>query len=637
MIDFLAPILLGVILLASGYPLAARLCHPLGLGRGETVLFAFGIGAIFVYLLVLAVGWWRLDATTMGGVLGVLTLAAVSGGRRLVGDGITLRGWRAKPGEALILGLVGSVALLSLVQGLAPPNDYDSLMYHLALPKRDVEAGRLEIAWSHTMFSFFPQLMGNLYRLYLSLMGERGVQVVSGVFGLFAAGGTALLVRRLGGSALAAALAALMLLSLRSVVWEMASCEVDVALAGYSALALLATLILAQTNRWQAAVLLAVALAGAVLVKYQGLAVIVSLVPSLMWMMVRRRVSLSMVLLTAAIVFVLFVPHMARNAVYTGNPLYPLFAGLFNPGAKNFFTDTAAAYGPGQGWDDLLLAPWRIFMAQHAFDGMMIGAPYLLALAPAAVLARPVWRIGIPLIVFTAVFFLLWFYLLSQQIRFLMPVFPVLAAWAGLGVVALWSRTSAVLATRLALICGLLVLAANQAAFVGIYALIRVAPAIGVISAEAYHRDTPTMQGAFYATCTYIAANLAPGQRYLALIWPHSSYCPQKSALVNGTLDQEADWWLRSKQAPPFDPVGYLRELEAVQPRFVIVQSKREDRANETAVAEIVVAAPSQDTPQGLILSLVTDLQPLAQDRFSAVYDGPEVLRVLRARVYREN
>ena len=70
------------------------------------------------------------------------------------------------------------------------------------------------------------------------------------------------------------------------------------------------------------------------------------------------------------------------------------------------------------------------------FDGMILGAPLLLALAPLLVFERDRLARWGPALSVALVYYVEWFYLVGQQVRFLLPAFPVFAAMVAAGVAA---------------------------------------------------------------------------------------------------------------------------------------------------------------------------------------------------------
>lgn len=624
---------LGAVATGLGWPLVVRLDKSSTLNGAERVMVAFLLGVIGIYFAVFAVGSWRLDGFTMGGVSIAALMASLPGlrgmpwGRLRAAIGEAIASARRSPLEAgLWLALIGTLVSV-LVQGMAPPNDYDSLMYHLAGPKLDVERGVIAPIWQRGMpHFFFPALAGHLYRLILASMGEPAVQMVTGLFGIAGSIGAAALGRRMNLPRAGWLLAALMFAACRFMVWEMATAEVEVALSAYAVAALVVFMAWRSEGGW-IVVLGGLMLGGGLLTKFHGIAVAIAVGLPMAVVAIRRPGGVWQLTLASVAGIAMFVPHMAVMAAITGNPLYPMFNNVFTQGGLDYFTDLRGAYGIGRDPLAILLAPVAMsVLPMRYFDGMTLGAPYLVALAPLAVLLRPRLRHVWPVAAAIGIYYLIWFYLLSQQVRFLAPVIPMVAVFAGAGAIALVQRSAGVL--RFAAVAVLAMLALNQGMFVAIYSILRLPPALGLVSPAAFHANTPTMTGAFYATCTWITQRIKSGEAVLSVLTPHSYYCPQAAA-VTRIFPGEERAWQRTGRASNLSRDEFLSRFREGNYRYVIVSVGAENRRNEAA-EPIFVPVDLAESRLGIHLKTATQgLKPLAVDQFTAVFDGREVLSAL--------
>jgi hypothetical protein len=134
----------------AGYRVADRLAGD-AFGFVEKIAAAYLLSAFALYLAVSAIGPYFLDWRTVVIVLGGLLLAGLFGVRQTCVDACAWWRefsdcWSAEPFlSRAILAVAVGLALSSLLQGMAPPNTFDSLYYHLPLAKYDVEAGRMEV------------------------------------------------------------------------------------------------------------------------------------------------------------------------------------------------------------------------------------------------------------------------------------------------------------------------------------------------------------------------------------------------------------------------------------------------------------------------------------------------------------
>jgi hypothetical protein len=165
-----------------------------------------------------------------------------------------------------------------------------------------------------------------------------------------------------------------------------------------------------------------------------------------------RSPAIGVAVASAAVALAIPAPWYVQNAVWTGNPLYPYFWGLFPTHHPLWSAERAAAldhflrltYGRSGALAAIAL-PWNVsVVAQNdvpaSFDGVL--GPALLVLAPVAAWAivakwraiEPSWRVASGLV---GAGLLTWASQ-SQQVRFLLPILPAAAL---LAVVAL-ARTA---------------------------------------------------------------------------------------------------------------------------------------------------------------------------------------------------
>jgi len=628
----------AVVAIGLGWPVVAALDRRGRLSPMEKLAIAPLVGGFAVYFGVFFVGLWRLDVVTMGVVAALLVVASVPG-LRTAPWGVALTGLRTllagRSWAALWMATAAAVGVLSVLQGLAPPNDYDSMVYHLSMPRYDVENGVISIPWDRQLIhALFPAYGGNISRIALVLANDYAAQIIHGLFGLVAALGSGLLVRRLGYGAAVAAGAAAMFLCIRAVIWEMGTAETDIVFAAFVTLAVLAYLAFRQHHESGLAVIFGLMIGGAILVKLHGFVFAAAMAPLMVFDLAVRTGRTAKLdwryAIGPLVALAVVLPHLVRVYVLTGNPVFPLFNSVLNPGKPEFLSDLSQSYGVGRDSLHLLSGPWNFsILPTYYFDGMVLGAPYLLAFCP-LVLLDATWRRWLPVLSVATVFYVFWFYLLSQQVRFLVQLAPLMTPLAAVGVGALWERTQGRIALRGVFAAITVVFSLNQAMFVAAYAGIRLPPALGLIDAATFHAKTPTMNSANYETCSYIARNLKPGERYYSNARTFLSYyCPQAPAVRNHFAD-EAKWWLQATTLPPMTLAEFVERVEAANFRFFMTSHAVESRRNVSRRSE--VSEPTADSTRfGPFLAPVFEqLEPLSKDSFTAVYDGPSVTRLLR-------
>jgi hypothetical protein len=145
-------------------------------------------------------------------------------------------------------------------------------------------------------------------------------------------------------------------------------------------------------------------------------------------------------------VAVLTLPWLAKSLLLTGNPVYPLLYDVFGGPEWSEALGRAhrawqRAIGMGRSPIDFLLLPPRVLFqggeGYTRFDGRL--HPLAGILLPVALLAAPRSALVRRALAVTAVWFVLWA-ATSQQMRFLIPVLPLLAVATAVGGHALAAR-----------------------------------------------------------------------------------------------------------------------------------------------------------------------------------------------------
>jgi len=365
------------------------------------VATGLGIASVLTLALAAAGALHRWPLIVAGAV------ALVAGWAELLDAVGAVRGPRSR--QAWIL--VAVCALLLLAEAptwFAPPVGGDQTKYHLAYPRLYALAGGLV----GTPWSFWGQqqwLQNFLFALAYALRGENLARLMNAVSGVLAALGLATLARRHLDRRLGAVAGALFFTM--PMCWsQMVRAGVDLCLVAYTALAVTACLDWIDGQRGsdlrRAGIFAGLAggskIMGLLVPALVGIAILVGLV--------RRRAGAGRFVGTSltygVIALLVLSPWYVRNAVDTGNPLYPfgqsIFAGrnwsraadaYLNVYYDEYRTREAAQRG-GKPYKGVEVAsfPWDLTMHPESFEnGKREGqdvSPFCLAFLPALVLVR---------------------------------------------------------------------------------------------------------------------------------------------------------------------------------------------------------------------------------------------------------
>ena len=473
-----AGILISILIVAISTAFGRKL---LGLMRVKTdspvesSIFGVGLGLGALAYLVLGVGLagW-LYPWVLAAILGLIVIVSFREIIALATEiGRALRDQaKAKLGftQGLLAFSMAALGATVLISSLAPPSslDWDGLAYHLAVPK--VYLAKHAILYipydSHSNFPFLTEM---LYTLGLAFKSIN----LAKLFHFWMYIGTAIAVYALCRRHLnprIGSIGALLFMSVPVIVWEAGVADADITTALYMTLALYALLNWQQTRLrqgyvGQASWLILCGLMGGFALGTKVLA-IVPIGVMCLWIiwsygrMVRcsdgvhetirpsdhQTIRALWPALAMGLVAVLVgSPWYIKSYIYTGNPVYPFLYGIF--GGKYWSAGAAATYhgaqlamGMGRGLDKLILLPWNLTMSgSNFFDEpgrtklfSLIG-PALLGLIPVYVLAGRRRKIIAGMGLISAVFLIAWF-ILMQQVRYLIPIMPMLCVVAACGV-----------------------------------------------------------------------------------------------------------------------------------------------------------------------------------------------------------
>jgi len=440
---------------AGGLGVLGRVgCLPAGVAARMVFGAATGLGAAVLAVLVLGVcglaHTWLLAALLLAFGLSGLSesrrwVRAAADSARSVRPGLTA-------GKAVWAVLLVFFAI-NLTRGFEPPWEYDALEYHLGAPAQWHRANRITFLRDN-VYSNMPFHVEMLYFLSMRLRGTPEDGAALGkllnccmafltALGLRAA--LARLCRPLAGDAAAA-----IYYTWPGVTLYSGMEYVEIAQQFYGVLALWALAMACvrepeQPGRRRWLALCGVMTGFALGVKYPSAVFVLApaLAATVILGLVRRlpvRETCFDAALVTVLALALWSPWLIRNAVNTGNPVYPLLYSVF--GGKDWTPLQEARWQSRHSPADTRLPQlpakvWAFLSAPE--DG--IGSEMLFLFAPFAVLAgRRCAGLALSTAGYAAYAVLAWFYLTHQADRFLAPVVPMLAALGGMGLAGLPDR-----------------------------------------------------------------------------------------------------------------------------------------------------------------------------------------------------
>ncbi|HXU46529.1 MAG TPA: glycosyltransferase family 39 protein [Thermoanaerobaculia bacterium] len=456
LVHLLRPIAVASLMaaVAAGLGTLAR-----GRPRGEESRWVeAGLDLALGLALLSALGFWlglagclRMGALVLGAALlaGLLFLirprASPRNGR---GQGVPAGSSAlGEPGWRLALPILALVALPLAVLALYPPTAFDPTLYHLPYARAFVATGGLPYL-PDLRFPVFPQASEVLFAEAMLLANDRAAQLLSLVATLATAGILFSWARRAWGAE-AGALAAGLFLGGPIVAYLSGTAYTEPLLVLFTA-ATFACLDRYLADEDPRRLAFAGFLAGtAAAVKYLGLfavgaALLVAVSRGNLGARIRRSG------LACAFAALAVAPWYARNAVYTGNPIFPLWQRAF--GADGWKSPIDYAPMPGDSFArlaDLAAIPWTLSVDRGVVGRM---PPWSPAIWIACVVALAATRrdVRVRRLLAAAAAYLAAFLVLPIDARYLLPILPLLAV-AGAGSLArLFDRRRPTLALALA-------------------------------------------------------------------------------------------------------------------------------------------------------------------------------------------
>ncbi|MBN1146837.1 MAG: glycosyltransferase family 39 protein [Anaerolineales bacterium] len=450
-----------------------------------------------------------------------------------------------------IAACVALILLFTLIQSLAPPLKFDALVYHLALPRLYVAAGRVAYV-PQIMYWGMPQTGEMLYSWAMMLAGDSAAALLGWGFGLLALTGLmGYLIERIGPRS--AWVGAASMVSGFTLASALSWAYVDW-LAILFGLSFLIVLDIGSQSRRPVDLFLSGVFAGmALATKYTAGVLLVSGLAVILWNWRARLAQIN--LLSSISVFSLAIvavvsPWLVKNYLATGNPAYPF---LFPSGEMSELRLSLYQEGePWGGWQDIFLLPLRAtFWGLEGSPGYSASiGPLFLGLGLAAWLGWPSFSqtyrktvahaaaIALPVILIWMVLGRFSSYLLQSRLYF--AVFPALAVLAGAGYYSLCQiKLPGVRLGRVIGVMALLVLALNTYNL-GIQAIEQRAmqAALGLSEPEEYlDRNL-----GWYAPAMRTLRELPEPSKVLMLWETRSLYCIPKCE-----PDEIIDRWLRER------------------------------------------------------------------------------------------
>lgn len=335
----------------------------------------------------------------------------------------------------LFVGLLGGLAVT-----LTPEIGKDALIYHLAVPKRFLSHGGIYTIEGN-IFSHYPLHSEMLFLLGLFFGGDvlaKGMHFAAlllVLFGMYQFSRSTYIDNRFP------FLSMTIFLTIPTVFITSTSAYNDIFVTLYAISSLFAfiTWFHRGENAWLA--LCGLFSGGAIGSKYTCLLLPLLIILGILWSARTRALSnqkaLSLLFLYISTAAVAGSPFYIKNWITTGNPFSPFLSSIFGgtgwePEQARWYDLFVRNLGMGRGILDYLLLPWNVSfraeMNSPRFDGIL--GPIFLFTLPFAFGMRSITIAMKMMLTYCFITFLFWAST-AQQMRYLIPLFPILAIITG--------------------------------------------------------------------------------------------------------------------------------------------------------------------------------------------------------------
>ena len=459
----------------------------LGLGAGHREGAGVGAGFLsFIWFYINVAGLYSAPIALATTFIGIILAGFALLRRQAAADEDAADKKRTILDNGLVF-LIGSVLALTLIGSLAPPTAKDTLLYHFAVPKAFIAQGGSAVidgniasylALGTEMHAVWAMLLGNLIS---SRAGEAAAGMTTFIFFPMLLAVVFGWARELGVSRPLSLLATAIVATIPSVYHVASSGYIDVSLT------LFVTLAAYALSRWWedqvpgVAVLIAMFLGAALSIKLTAVFVVAAFALIIL-MRARSAENPGKVfgLGFAALLFAGLIasPWYIRTWAASGSPVFPFYMSVLNANANGWdkersdlFQGMTSQYGgTNENKLNYLTSPIRLSLNAQPevpanYDGVL-GVAFLIGL-PLLILA--LWKYDVPVDVkigagVAGVVYLFWLFS-SEQLRYLLPIMPLLAIAiaASLDLVAKASlpvKAFAQYSLSAAAVCGLLTIGA---------------------------------------------------------------------------------------------------------------------------------------------------------------------------------
>jgi hypothetical protein len=424
------------------------------------------------------------------------------------------------------------ILMLTLAGALAPPTGNDSLAYRLSHIQLFSKSHKVFYI-PYTRESLWPYLVEMLFGLAIIVKSDIFAKLIAWSMGLIGVFSIYVFSRKFF-SKKSAYISALVFLLTPAIFTQMTYTYTDIAIAVYCFMSLFALVNCFKYHdiKWAA---LSGLYSGLFLsIKYISLITLPSIVFIFMYYFItdpkQRRFIIRSIFVFVIFTMFFFFSWYLRAYLIKGNPLYPFFARYFNFQGWDRALDKSV--GVGFSIFKFLQLPWNITMFPSVYGGEHLGVMYLIFLPLSILSVKHNRNLFIIFAIFSVLFAMSWFFVVSASTRFLFPVLLPLSVIIGCGVADVFVRRGYFNNVVKGIFIAICIFNLGYLAY---YAADKVKVATGIESRQEYLQRTERSFG----IGNYINKNLPEDAKILMIGEIRAYYMNRPYIHLNNLLDED--------------------------------------------------------------------------------------------------
>lgn len=414
------------------------------------------------------------------------------------------------------------ILLCYFLNGFAPPTDIDSINYHLTLPKKDIEFGKIIVnGWNES--EYMPMLIEHIMR-FLLLFGTdtAGHQFnffifVLSLIGIYRISINLNLDKKVG------LLAVLFFTLIKGNMWLVNTTHNELILTFFLIININNYILFKKNPLNYYAIQIVLSSTSLLYIKYHAIIFIFSfffIIIKDLWI---KKIKFKKVYLVYMLIpLILFSPLLIRNFVLVGDPFYPLFYFYEElGGVKEYGIDTSLL--------SLFITPINFSLfGNKFFDGQYLGSPYIVFLIYSSVFFIKNVKIFNDILIISIIYYVVWFYGLSQQVRYLVPIFAILSIYCSFVFFKIYQLYKSSIIKKI-FVSFFTIFLLNQLIFLAGYNVMKLPAGLGLVSRDVYLNSAGS-DYSFNKSCSFLNKNLQ-NKNYISISIILPFYCPQKQSL----------------------------------------------------------------------------------------------------------